>query len=109
MKIEIDEYQKKAFEFASKDAKANPLLNGVLGLFGEGGEISDLLKKHMFQGHDLNKDDLVLELGDVLWYVAEIATSLNVDLSEVAQKNLDKLKRRYPNGFKKEDSINRHE
>jgi NTP pyrophosphatase (non-canonical NTP hydrolase) len=77
------------------------LLNvGALGLAGEGGEIIDLIKKHLFHGKPLDHDKAVEELGDVLWYVQCLAEALDVGLAEVAQKNADKLKKRYPNGFR---------
>lgn len=82
-------------------------MNGILGLCGETGEVSDHIKKHVFQGHELNKDKLVNELGDVCWYIAILAKSLNVDLETVMEKNVEKLKKRYPDGFKVMDSINR--
>lgn len=83
--------------------------NGCFGLNGEAGECIDLLKKYKFQGHGLLVDKMVGELGDVLWYCAELATGLGVTLEEVAQKNIDKLRRRYPEGFSAERSRNREE
>jgi NTP pyrophosphatase (non-canonical NTP hydrolase) len=80
-----------------------------MGLNGEAGECIDLLKKHLFQGHKLDKDKLTEELGDVLWYCAELACGLSVTLEEVAQRNIEKLKKRYPEGFDAERSINREE
>lgn len=94
-KIGFDTYQEEAFRLVSEEGRKNPVLNGVLGLGGESGECIDLVKKHLFQGHDLNKDDLVKELGDVLWYIAETASGLGVSLSEVARINLEKLHKRY--------------
>ncbi len=105
--MNFNEYQKEAFSFASTEAKNNPLLNGVLGISGEGGECADLIKKNLFQGHDLDKDKLAKELGDVLWYIAEVATGLGLSLEEIAKMNIDKLKNRYPNGFSSQNSINR--
>jgi NTP pyrophosphatase (non-canonical NTP hydrolase) len=78
-----------------------------MGIAGEAGEVADLLKKHLFHGHPLDKDKLVKELGDVLWYVAALASHLGVDLEEVARANIKKLEKRYPNGFSKADSQNR--
>lgn len=85
------------------------LENGVMGLCGESGECVDLLKKVLFQGHKFETvyEKLVEELGDVCWYVAETASALGVDLEEVMQHNIDKLKARYPDGFSAERSINR--
>jgi len=85
------------------------LVHGVLKLNGEAGELADLLGKYWAQGHELDRDKLILELGDVLWHVAEIATALDVDLREVAYRNLEKLRRRYPDGFDEERSLNRAE
>ncbi|MBR4610953.1 MAG: nucleoside triphosphate pyrophosphohydrolase family protein, partial [Erysipelotrichaceae bacterium] len=69
----------------------------------------DILKKHLSQGHDLNREKMIEELGDVAWYLAETAFALDVDLDTVLRKNLDKLKKRYPEGFSVTDSINRSE
>ncbi len=107
-KIEFDEYQKEAYRLISEEGKKNLVLNGVLGLAGESGECADLVKKHLFQGHDLKKEDLVKELGDVLWYIAETASGLGVSLSEVARLNLEKLHKRYGgSAFSAEKSLHR--
>ena len=78
-----------------------------MGLCGEAGEVIDLVKKHLHQGHPLNKEQLIKELGDVAWYLAEAAYALGVDLDTVCAGNISKLKKRYPEGFDKERSINR--
>ena len=83
------------------------LINALMGLSGESGEAIDLLKKHLFHHHDLDKEKLILELGDIAWYLAEAATSLDISLEEILTKNIEKLKKRYPDGFSKENSINR--
>ena len=85
------------------------ILNGVLGLAGESGECADLVKKALFQGHKLDRDHLIDELSDVAWYIAETATGLGVSLSEILNHNIEKLKRRYPDGFDPERSIHREE
>lgn len=109
-KIGFDAYQKAAFDLVSPEGRKDLVLNGVLGLAGESGECCDLVKKSRFQGHELKKEDLVKELGDVLWYVAETASGLGVSLSEVALTNLDKLHRRYGgNTFSAEKSRHRTE
>ena len=66
-----------------------------------------MVKKHLFQGHDLNKDKLVKELVDVSWYLAISAEALGVSLEEVMQRNVDKLMERYPDGFDPERSLHR--
>ena len=106
--MEINEYEKLAMATLNKNIKKEDILiNGAMGLCGESGEVIDLIKKHLFQGHELNKDDLVKELGDVAWYLAEAAYALDVSLEEICQKNIEKLKKRFPEGFDSNKSINR--
>ena len=106
----INEYQKAAMRTASGVCAATPenlLLNGVMGLNGEAGECIDIIKKYFFQGHNLDKDKLVKELGDVCWYLAISAEALGVTLEEVMQRNVDKLLERYPEGFDPDKSLHR--
>ena len=106
--MNLNEYQKLAMRTDSQyENQKDRLLNGVMGLNGEAGETIDIVKKHLFQGHELDKDELIEELGDILWYVALCADSVNVSLEYIANANIWKLKHRYPEGFKVEDSINR--
>ncbi len=106
--MEINDYQKKAMTTLNKDIKKDDvLINSAMGLCGESGEVFDLIKKHLFQGHELNKDDLIKELGDVAWYLAEAAYALDVSLDEICLKNIEKLKKRFPKGFESDKSINR--
>lgn len=79
----------------------------VLGLAGESGEVADHLKKAVGQGHLLHVDHIVRELGDILWYVAETASSLGISLNDVAERNVVKLAERYPDGFDTGRSQNR--
>ena len=71
----------------------------ALGLVGEAGECSELVKKHVFHNHALDREDLQAELGDVLWYVAMLADACGLSLQEIAAHNVEKLSRRYPEGF----------
>lgn len=80
---------------------------GVLGLTGESGEAADVVKKLIFHGHDWNQEKFLLELGDVLWYLAYSAKAAGSNLQEVAEKNIAKLLLRYPEGFDPERSRNR--
>ena len=106
--LTADEYQKKAMATLNPAlSKSDVLLNGVMGLCGESGECIDLVKKHLHQGHALDKAKLCKELGDVAWYLAETAYALDLSLEEVLRGNLDKLKKRYPQGFAVEKSVNR--
>ena len=106
----ISEYQKLAMTTLNpKLDKKDVLINGVMGLCGESGEAIDIVKKHLAQGHELDRENLIKELGDVAWYLAETATALDVTLEEVLSQNIEKLKKRYPEGFEVEKSVGREE
>ena len=105
-----NEYQKLAMTTLNPDlSKKDALINGVMGLCGESGEAIDLVKKHLHQGHPLDRDKLIKELGDIAWYLAETAYALDADLDEVLEANIAKLKARYPEGFSTKNSLNREE
>ena len=98
----INEYQKEAMRSANPQSlndQAKGLSNTALGLCGESGEVADMIKKHLHQGHDLDKEHMVKELGDVAWYLALGATIIGYDLEDILQMNIDKLRTRYPEGF----------
>lgn len=104
----INEYQKLAMVTLNpKLEKKDVLINGVMGLCGESGECIDIVKKHLAQGHALDREKLLKELGDVAWYLAETAYALDADLETVLQMNIDKLRTRYPEGFDEDRSIHR--
>ncbi|MGN0971515.1 MAG: MazG nucleotide pyrophosphohydrolase domain-containing protein [Aristaeellaceae bacterium] len=106
--MDVNEYHREAMTLLRPElTKQDALVNAVMGLCGESGETVDLVKKHLFQGHPLDRDKLIKELGDVAWYLAEAATALDVPLSAILQGNLDKLHRRYPDGFTVERSLHR--
>lgn len=108
--MEINEYQKLAMVTLNKKLdKKEMLTNSVMGLCGESGEACDLVKKHLFHGHELDREALIKELGDVAWYLAEAAATLDISLDEVFERNIEKLKKRYPEGFSEEKSIKRTE
>lgn len=102
-----NDYQKLAARTANGTHGPYTLANWALGLAGEAGEAADLIKKHVFHAHGLDKDKLVKELGDVLWYIANVAETLGVQLEDVMQKNVTKLLKRYPDGFSTEASLER--
>jgi NTP pyrophosphatase (non-canonical NTP hydrolase) len=85
------------------------LINSVMGLCGEAGEAIDIVKKWMAHGHELDRDHLAKELGDIAWYLAEAATALDLSLDDILQANIEKLKKRYPQGFDTARSQNRTE
>ena len=108
--MKINEYQKAALRTASGMNKQYPrILNGVLGLAGESGECVDMVKKHLFQGHELDKKHMAKELGDIAWYLAVAADAIDYDLETIMQMNVDKLMKRYPDGFEADKSIHRNE
>jgi NTP pyrophosphatase (non-canonical NTP hydrolase) len=101
-----NEYQQAALRTASEK---DMLINGALGLCGESGEFADMVKKHKFQGHDLDREKAAKELGDICWYIAVSAESIGYDMDDIMQMNIDKLMKRYPDGFRASDSINRED
>lgn len=104
----INEYQTLAMRTLNPAlSEKDVLINGVMGLCGESGEAIDLVKKHLSQGHPLDREKLAKELGDVAWYLAETAYAIGYDLETVLQGNIEKLKSRYPEGFDCERSIRR--
>lgn len=107
----INDYQQAALRTANTEKLSDReiLTNGVLGLSGESGECADIVKKHLFQGHELDAEKLANELGDVAWYLAVTAEAIGLDLETVLQMNVDKLRKRYPDGFSAERSIHREE
>lgn len=83
---------------AIRTAKAMPsvtddLLHASIGLCGEAGEFADCIKKHWAYGQELDRENAIEELGDMLWYVALACNALDVDMAEVAARNISK---RYP-------------
>lgn len=106
----INEYQRLAMTTLNPAlSKQDVLVNSVMGLCGESGEAIDIVKKHLHQGHGLDKAALAKELGDIAWYLAEAATALDMELEDIFSANIEKLKRRYPEGFSKERSVERSE
>ena len=105
----INEYQREALRTASgmNYQSLGALINAALGLCGESGEVADLVKKATFQGHDLDHEHVAKELGDVAWYLAVGAHAIGYDLETVLQMNVDKLRKRYPNGFEASRSNHR--
>jgi len=107
--LAANDYQKQAMTFLNpKLSRKDVLINGVMGLCGESGEAIDIVKKHLHQGHPLDKEKLSKELGDIAWYLAETAYALDLPLEKILRDNLEKLKNRYPEGFSSEKSIQRN-
>lgn len=87
--------------------KDNALIDWALGIAGESGEIVDIIKKTIFQGHRLSVEDIIEEVGDLMWYITALCSTLDISLEKVLDANMDKLSKRYPNGFTQIDSIQR--
>ncbi len=111
--MDANEYQKQAartlidepgFELPGRELMA---VWEAIGLTGEAGEVANHIKKGVFHRHGIDLSKLSTEIGDVLWYAAALCTTLGLDMSEVMQANIDKLKVRYPNGFTPDDSLKR--
>lgn len=97
-------YEQEVLRTCSVQTIPDHFFMACLGLAGEVGELTDLFKKHLFHGHTLDREKAILELGDVLWYATELAHALESDLETVLEKNVEKLRARYPDGFSVERS-----
>ena len=98
-------------ELDRKGANIERLTTAGVGLAAESGEFLEIVKKMVFQGkpwNDANREHLIIELGDVMWYVAQACMALDIDFDEVIKRNVQKLEKRYPGGkFDIGDSENR--
>ena len=108
--MEINDYQTLAMTTLNPAlSQKDVLINSVMGLCGESGEAIDIVKKWLAQGHQLDKEHLAKELGDIAWYLAEAATALDLNLEDILEANIEKLKKRYPEGFDIHRSLERNE
>lgn len=81
--------------------------NMCMGLAGEIGEVIDIMKKHIYQGKELDITDVIEEVGDVLWYIANFCNVNNITMDECMESNIKKLRKRFPNGFTIKDANQR--
>ena len=108
-KMTANEYQTSALRTLNRDlTQMEKLTDGLMGLNGEAGECIDILKKHLYQGHGLDREHIAKELGDVAWYLAVSANAIGYDLDSIFEINISKLQDRYPEGFDKDLSIYRN-
>ena len=105
MNISFNDYQKLAMRTANPECKH--IANFGLGLTGESGEVVEIIKKHLFHGHELDKDKIIKEMGDCAWYLASGCEIFDDTFEEMIQMNIKKLEKRYPEGFSYDKSINR--
>jgi len=98
--MDFDEYQKSAMRTKGWfPQEVEQMLAAGLGIAGEAGEIVDELKKIFFHGRALDKNRLIEEMGDELWYLALLCDALDISMDELATYNITKLEKRYPDGF----------
>lgn len=110
--MDCADYHKKALRTANNmylDPGELTLANCALGVAGEAGEFADLIKKTLAQGHTLDKNKAMLELGDVLWHLTIAAERLGYNLNDVAHANINKLQSRYPEKFSTDLSVGREQ
>ncbi|AJQ59285.1 nucleotide pyrophosphohydrolase [Bacillus thuringiensis] len=113
---ELDQYQEAALHtWNTNNDFGGRVLNAALGLSGESGEVADIVKKAIFHGHgfdpahcpgeeDGNTHKIALELGDILYYISIMSHEMGYTLEDIAQMNIAKLTKRYPDGFSREAS-----
>jgi NTP pyrophosphatase (non-canonical NTP hydrolase) len=113
MGMDASDYQYKASrtliqkpDFIISD-KGIMLVWCAIGLTGEAGEVAEVIKKGVFHQHGLDREKLLKEIGDTLWYLAGLCSVLDVDISTVMEQNIEKLRIRYPDGFSAEASRRR--
>ena len=99
--MDFNEYQNAAKRTLYGNEQV--LTNCALGLAGESGQVVDLVKNYVFRGQKLTRQELVHEMGDVLWYLSQVAEWADIPFEEVAKANIAELNRRYPAGFKKQN------
>lgn len=99
----------KSFETHVRNTSAGDVNyeEGIIGMCSESGEVLDILKKYNFQGHEIDRAHLIEEIGDVLWYLTETALAIDCTLEDIMDANVKKIKKRYPDGFSVEKSVNR--
>jgi NTP pyrophosphatase (non-canonical NTP hydrolase) len=101
----FDEYQQAARRTMNpRLSDTERLADAAAGLAEEAGEVLGLVRKHAYMGHPLDRERVTRELGDALWCLAAVATLVGVTLGDVAGANLEKLRRRYPDGYSDEAS-----
>lgn len=105
----MNSYQMLASRTINKElTKEQMILHALHGMVGEIGELHSLHQK-VYQGHAIDEEHAKKELGDLAWFIAEYCTANDWDLSEILQMNIDKLMKRYPEGFNVDKSLNRAE
>lgn len=100
--MDFKEFTEKALRTINKDLSDKELISMLcMGLAGETGEVVDYMKKVCYHGKAFDKENLILELGDLMWYFANLTHLLDISFDEILEKNVEKLLKRYPNGFER--------
>jgi NTP pyrophosphatase (non-canonical NTP hydrolase) len=107
--MDIQQYQTEAARTSKRREQPECLHVAALGLLSEAGEIAGELKKAIEQERDIDKDKLIEEIGDCMWYLADLCTQMDTRLNFAAAKNIVKLRKRYPKGFTPAASIERRD
>lgn len=107
MQYQIDASKTEAIVNVSLSEIDSRLLHAAMGLDTESGEFMDALKRWVFYGKPYDPDNLKEEIGDILWYAAQACNALGIDMQDVMDSNIRKLKRRYPDKFSADKAINR--
>ena len=100
--LDLTDRSCKHVEQLTMDAKMYDLMHATLGIAGESGEIVDAVKKHVIYGKELDVVNMREEIGDIMWYIALACRTLDFDLDELLQENIDKLQKRYPEKYSDE-------
>lgn len=105
--MDINEFQKKCLRTANIDKFTvdDNIKNFSMGLCSEAGELAGMLKQHFYQGHEFDMENYKEEIGDCLWYLANLCNAKDILLSDCLEGNIEKLEKRYPSGFSVKDSI----
>lgn len=100
------DYQRLAMRTCQSTDKKDMLCHAIYGLTSEAGEVSGIMQK-VYQGHEFDKEHMKKELGDCLWMIAEACEALDMTMDEVMEANIEKLRKRYPDGFEADRSLHR--
>ena len=107
-KNDLDMFQEEALRCMRSDLPYEAICSNMcMGLAGETGETVDIFKKHIYQGKDLDINDVIEEIGDILWYIANLCNVNKITMKECMESNVEKLRKRYPNGFSIKDALER--
>ena len=106
--MRLKDYQEKSMRTLNNDLTMEQAVNNmIMGIVGETWEVVDIIKKHYYQGHELDIKHIKEELGDIMFYMVNLCNYLELDMEDVIAGNHNKLMKRYPDGFSKDKSINR--